>query len=506
VTRRHVTRRTVLKAALIGVPSAAAAVGGGMGWLWAAADVSTAGRVRFANRLAIPPLAASHRDASGRRVFNLRAAPGKRRLRPGRATATWGVNGPHLGPTLRATRGETVLVNLRNDLPETTTVHWHGMHLPARMDGNPHQPIRPRTTWSPTWTIDQPAATLWYHPHPHQRTARHAYRGMAGMFILDDPDAAPHGLPSRYGVDDIPVIVQDIRLDDDNQLDERKPMMGGVGLLGSLICVNGTPAPYHEVATERIRLRLLNASNARVYRFGFADDRTFSLIGTDGGLLAAPYETTRVQLSPGERAEIVVTLRPGERTVLRSHQPDLGVNLWDHRFSGGDDTLDILELRAARRLAPSPPLPDRLAEAPQIAAATAAVTRTFQLAGFSINGQRMDMSRIDFAVTKGSTEVWEVTALDGTPHNFHVHDVQFQVLSVGGKPPPPELRGWKDTVHTPPKVPVRIAMRFRDHADRDVPYMYHCHLLYHEDQGLMGQFAIVEPGHTPGTPDAHHHG
>src|SRR5690606_35134294 len=146
----------------------------------------------------------SHRDADGRRVFDLRAAAGRHRFRPGRPTPTWGINGPHLAPTLRAVRGETVLVRFRNDLPETTTLHWHGMHLPAAMDGGPHQPVEPGTTWSPTWTIDQPAATLWYHPHPHGRTAAHVYRGLTGMFILDEPE--PPQLPNRYGIDDIPVI------------------------------------------------------------------------------------------------------------------------------------------------------------------------------------------------------------------------------------------------------------------------------------------------------------
>jgi FtsP/CotA-like multicopper oxidase with cupredoxin domain len=503
-----VNRRTLLKAGVGGVSVAAVGAGGGLAWVYTSADINNAGSVDFTSRLAIPPLAPSRRDTSGRRVFELRARPGEHRLRPGPLTATWGINGSYLGPTLRAVRGETVVVNVHSDLPETTSIHWHGMHLPARMDGGPHQPVEPGDTWSPSWTIDQPAATLWYHPHPHEQTAKHVYRGLAGMFIIDDPDAVAGGgtgvLPSRYGIDDIPVIVQDKRLDDDNQLNERHRPFSGVGILGGVICVNGTTGPYHEVTTERTRLRLLNASNARVYRFGFDDDRPFSLVGTDGGLLDAPREMTRIQLSPGERAEIVVTLRARQRAVLRSFPSDLGLDFWSHRFSGGDDTLDILELRASQRLEPSPPLPGRLAEAPGLAAPTAAVDRTFELSGHNMNGQKTDMGRIDFAATRGTTEVWEVTANDG-PHNFHVHDVQFQVLTVDGERPPPELRGWKDTVHTPPGVPIRIALRFRDHSDPDAPYMYHCHVLYHEDQGLMGQFVVVEPGQAPGDPGGGHH-
>ena len=217
-------RRALLKAGLVAVPTAAAVTAGGVGRWWAGIDITTAGRIRFVNRLAVPPLARSERDAEGRRVFDLRAAPGRHRFRPGRPTPTWGINGPHLAPTLRAARGETVLVRFRNDLPETTTLHWHGMHLPAAMDGGPHQPVEPGATWSPTWTIDQPAATLWYHPHPHGRTAAHVYRGMAGMVILDEPE--PPDLPHRYGVDDIPVIVRDINLTDGNRLDEGERARG----------------------------------------------------------------------------------------------------------------------------------------------------------------------------------------------------------------------------------------------------------------------------------------
>ncbi|GLW06757.1 multicopper oxidase [Microtetraspora sp. NBRC 13810] len=503
--RRRLTRRRLLKAGLIGTSATVVATAGTMAWLWTSSDASTAGQVRFVNRLAIPPLDSGRLDGSGRRVFDLRAAAGSRRWLPGRPTATWGFDGGHLGPTLRAARGETVLVNVRNDLAETTTVHWHGMHLPAVMDGGPHQPIAAGGTWHPTWRIDQPAATLWYHPHPHGRTGRHVYLGMAGMFILDDPQAAPPGLPARYGVDDIPVIVQDKNFDGDNQLSESTPLVGGIGILGGTLMVNGTLAPYLDVVAQRTRLRLLNASTSRTYRFGLADGRPFEIVGSDGGLLPAPHTTDRVQLSAGERAEIVVTLRPGERVVLRSFPPDLGTDFWTSRVTGGDDTMDVLELRAAARLEPSPALPGALAEPPALGAADGEPDRRFELAGFEINGRGMDMDRIDFGVVTGRTEVWEISNVDMLPHNFHVHGAQFQVLSVGGAAPPPELRGWKDTVYTPGDAPIRIAVRFGGHTDPDTPYMFHCHLLYHEDLGMMGQFVVTEPGQRPGRPASPRH-
>src|SRR5689334_6639736 len=155
-------------------------------WALQARDVSTVDRVDFNRRLAIPPLAESHLDGAGRRVFDLNAQAGTTDLGHGK-TRTLGFNGSYLGPTLRATRGEQVLVNIHNGLSRDTTVHWHGMHLPARMDGGPHQPIAPGATWSPQWKVDQPAATLWYHPHPDGATEDQVYQGLAGLFIVDDP-------------------------------------------------------------------------------------------------------------------------------------------------------------------------------------------------------------------------------------------------------------------------------------------------------------------------------
>jgi FtsP/CotA-like multicopper oxidase with cupredoxin domain len=334
---------------------------------------------------------------------------------------------------------------------------------------------------------------LWYHPHPHGSTARHVYRGLAGMFIIDDESSGSFGLPAEYGVNDIPVIVQDVAFDGDGQLDRRRRWFNQVGFLGDTILVNGTIAPYIEVVDDRIRLRLLNASTARVYDFGFSDDRPFLLVATDGGLLPAPYETTRTMLSPGERAEIVVTLDPSTRAVLRSYPPSLGSDFANNRFSGGSDSFDIVELRAATELRASPEVPTHLVEVPSVNSSEAVQIRRFDVTTRAINGQDMDMGRIDAVVDAGTVEIWEVTGIS-VPHNFHVHGVQFQVLDIDGSPPPPPLQGWKDTVYLMPDVTTRIIITFPDEADPKRPYMYHCHLLRHEDRGAMGQFVIVGPG------------
>ncbi|RKN37822.1 multicopper oxidase family protein [Micromonospora endolithica] len=505
-TRRRPLVRLLLGVLAVVLVLCAGGVAAGA-WVFTRPGNDTVGEVDFVRPLAVPPLAPSRIDGQGRRVFDLLARDGQRDFHgDGRTTRTAGFDGDYLGPTLRAKRGERVAVNVVNRLGETTSVHWHGMHLPARSDGGPHQMIRPGATWSPTWTVDQPAATLWYHPHPHGRTEEHVYRGLAGMFLLGDDREAALPLPRRYGVDDVPVIVQDRSFTRAGQFTKTRNSISSIGVLGDTLLVNGTLGPYLDVTTSRVRLRLLNASTARVYSFGFSDGRPFDMIAGDGGLLPRTARLDRLRLSPGERAEIVVTVRPGERVTLRSDGPDLGAGALAARFAGGRDRFDVLQLRAADTLAPSPEVPVDLVPADRLDPASAVTTRRLEFLGRGVNGRSMRLDRIDFAVTRDTTEVWEVENVDGTPHNFHVHDTQFQVLSVGGAAPPPELSGDKDTVYLAPRQPVRIALRFTDHSDPDVPYMYHCHLLWHEDNGMMGQFVVVAPGQSPGRPPTGHAG
>ncbi|WP_353940125.1 multicopper oxidase domain-containing protein [Streptomyces sp. HUAS MG91] len=498
-TKSRTFRKTRLGRVLIVLGSLvvilALVIGGGVLWLWSDAKVSAAGEDTFRNELAVPPLAPSRVDnRTGRRVFDLRAQSGETEFRPGRKTPTAGFNGNYLGPTLRAKRGEKVEVRIRNGLDEASTVHWHGMHLPARMDGGPHRMIGPGGSWSPHWTVGQPAATLWYHPHPHGETESQVRRGLAGMFLVDDDRSERLALPRRYGVDDLPVIVQDVRFDGAKLAFGHK-LMQNVGFLGDRTMVNGTLDPYAVVHDERVRLRLLNASTARTYRFGFTDGRGFALVGTDGGLLGRPAAMNRIQLSPGERAEIVVRMRPGDRTVLRSYPQGNYGDAWQSRFNGGDDTFDVLQLRAADTLRPSPSLPSRLAGQELPDPADAVRERYFELRKSGINGRKMAMDRIDETVTRGTTEVWTVHNGNGMPHNFHIHDVQFRIVSVNGRKPPVQLRGRKDTVFLPNGTTMKLALRFNggpEFADPGTPYMFHCHLLYHEDGGMMGQFVVVD--------------
>ncbi|MER7334285.1 MULTISPECIES: multicopper oxidase domain-containing protein [unclassified Micromonospora] len=441
------------------------------------------GTLSFANRLRVPPLLEPTTAKDGTKQFSLRMQTGQTELLPGKRTATWGFNGAFLGPTVRARRGDRVAMRVHNQLGEPSTVHWHGMRLPAAMDGGPHQMIEPGRTWSPHWTIDQPAATSWYHPHLHGSTAKHVYRGLAGLFLVDDPEAAALGLPSTYGVDDVPLILQDKILDPGGALlEDPKPTWG---FIGDQILVNGVYDPFFEVTTTMLRLRILNGSNARMYNVEFADRRRFQVVGTDAGLLAAPVTVDRVQLSPGERLEIVVEFAPRDQVVLRSVAGDHGIDEGDY---------DLLKFVAADTLAPRPAVPRRLATTPRIEVPAGARERRFRLSGSDeINGREMDMARIDEVVPAGAREIWHV---ENTvyAHNFHIHEVAFRVLDIDGKEPPEYLQGPKDTVFVPGKSTVRLAVHFGHFTDPKTPYMYHCHILRHEDEGMMGQFVIVKPG------------
>ena len=463
--------------------------------------------VTAANPLNIPPLLEPTLH-NGEKVFDLTAQQGSMEFYPGKRTETLGFNGNYLGPTIRAHRGDKVRMNVTNDLSQTTTVHWHGMHLPAAMDGGPHQTIAPGATWQPYWTITNEAATLWYHPHQMGVTGEHVYRGMAGLFIIDDDNSDSLALPKGYGVDDIPLVVQDRQFDASGQFVYRKG--GGAfgapqpaGMTGDTILVNGTLAPYLEAPRTLVRLRILNGSNGRRYNFGFSDSRPFYQIASDGGLLDAPVERTRMLLGVGERAEILVDLSGDDKPVtLMSYPVEQTVSGIGRTFFGeGDENqqFTILEIRpqpAAARIASTTTMPKTLNHITLLAESEAVNTRLFRLDLKTINGQAMDDTRVDAVVKTGTTEIWEVRNESPFYHPFHAHGVQFQVLDRQhfGRPTPAPAyeQGWKDTVVVLPAETVRLIMRFGDYSDPNTPYMFHCHILEHEDMGMMGQFVVVD--------------
>ncbi len=381
-----------------------------------------------------------------------------------------------LGPTLRWNTDDFVAIDVTNNLPETTTTHWHGADVPAEDDGGPHSRIEAGQTWTADFRVIQPAATLWYHPHLMGTTAEEVFAGAAGLIIVDDDNPATTDLPSTYGVDDIPVILQDREFTPDGQLAFELDDDDN-GDLNPELTVNGTMDAYTTVPAGPVRLRLLNGSQARVYELS-VDNGSMVKIASDGGYLAGPVPLETLTLAPGDRAEIIVDTSDG------------GAVLLDEAFGR------VLELRPDPTLPTAEHPPAQLATIDPITPDMIDRDRTFQLGevggGWGINGQQMDMSRIDETVDFDDIERWTVNVGEGV-HSFHIHQTQFQILEVDGEPPPPEDAGWEDTVLVTDDQQVVVAARFNTYANPDVPYMFHCHILDHEDTGMMGQFRVVGP-------------
>lgn len=458
--------------------------------------------VEHDNNLIIPELYEGEMQ-DGVRHFELALREGSREFLPGKITPTWGVNSDFLGPTIRARRGETVQFDIRNDLPETSSVHWHGMHLPPEMDGGPHQEIKSGENWLPTWEIAQPTSTLWYHPHPHGETAKHVWKGIAGLFYVDDDIEI--SLPDEYGIDDIPLVIQDREIDDDGEFSTREDAFG---YFGDKILVNGTVGARFEVQRRLTRFRVLNGSNTRWYNLAFSDGRSFRLVGTDGGLCTGEgSDLTSILISPAERAEIVVEFAPGDDVMLTN----VSESKWKLVDYGADQDFDVIRFVAGAEIEDSENvqlLPDDVA----INEPLDPNRRRYKLSGHStINDEEMDMNRIDDVVTAGSTEIWEISASNFSSHNFHIHGVSFKVLSVDGADQPIDQYGPKDTVQIPKDSTVTVLVTFAEYTDEKFPFMFHCHILRHEDQGMMGQFLVVEPGREDAVPreidlsGGHHH-
>ena len=462
----------------------------------AASPASSAAATVIDGTLPIPPLLLPETQG-GTKVFRLTLEKGESQFLSGQTTATFGFNGSYLGPTLRAGLGDSVRIDVTNHLGETSTVHWHGMHLPAAMDGGPHQTIADSTTWSPQFTIQQPAATLWYHPHMMGQTLQQVGMGLAGLFILDDTDQAHNDLPSVYGVDDIPLILQAKTFGANGQFVLNGGGRGRGGPNGdATTLVNGAISPAINPSASRLRFRVLNASSEEFYNLGFAGGNTFHQVASDGGLLPAPVALTRLQLAPAERAEIIVDIDPSSPMVLQGFGGNGGGR-------GGTDfaTGPVLTINPTQTSAPLAPLPANLTAIERWSPDSAAQTRDFVLGGNdqnpTINGQAMtsmadmmDMTNV-IQVKLGTTEIWNVVNRSNDTHAFHVHDIQFQILQRDGAPPAANESGRKDTVVVHPRETLRLIMRFTDFADPSTPYMYHCHLLNHEDNGMMGQFVVV---------------
>lgn len=449
--------------------------------------------------------------------YNLKIQNGTSTFFEGRSTSTIGVNQAYLGPTLKMDVGSTVRINVNNTLQEETTLHWHGFHVPAKYDGTPHQTMMPGETWTAQFEVRQNPSLFWYHSHAHKQAGPQVYRGLAGPIIVKDPNRLEPELPDSYGVDDVPLIVQDRLFGNNGELIYARSMHDiMMGMQGDTLLVNGIVDPVFECKTELLRLRLLNGSNARIYDFQFANRQSFLMIGSDGGHLEKALEMSQLRLSPGERADILIDMRHGEprQLIAASTSNEMGMmdgammdgGMMGNRWWPGNDredqdrsTFNVLLIVPNAKLDPSPSVPTVFMKHAAVNPADAVRTRQFVLRmgmgmrsgnGFTINGRSMDMGRIDERVKLNTTEIWEVQNASWMPHPFHIHDVQFRILDRDGRLPAPHETGLKDTVLLAPRERVRLLLSFKNYADPDIPYMYHCHILEHEDAGMMGQFVV----------------
>ncbi len=479
----------------------------------------------FQHALPIPPVQTGTPRSDGRLGYALRMTAGSSELVAGTRTPTWGYNGSWLGPALRIPRGKPVAITLHNALDQASTTHWHGAHVPGDQDGGPQSIVEPGESRHYAFALDQPGATLWYHPHTDCLTGPQVYAGLAGLLIVDDGIDRRIGLPHTWGVDDIPLVLQDRRIDADGRLVYMNQQGDSMGMKGDRFLVNGREQPYVNVPAQWVRLRLLNGSNARLYNVALADRRPFRVIASDAGLLPRPVPLQQLLIGPGERYEILLDCRKlqGRTLVLRSDSgdivPELALSpMLADRFDRSG--FDLLQLRVTAPSGTPGRLPSRLVDVEPLHAG--APPRRFSMQGavanpkpspmeatcslapgpggmstglhgldmFSINHQYMDIWVINQRVQRGATEIWEIGNDGHMLHPFHFHGTSFQILDRGGFPLPDQERGWKDVVLVRPFEKVRVVARFDQPAGDDHPFMYHCHILEHEDNGMMGQFTV----------------
>lgn len=422
----------------------------------------------------------------------LRGAPTTAQIFDGPATPVYGLNGTYLGPTIEIDRGEEFAVRMENGLPdEDLILHWHGMLVPSEMDGHPHQAVGPGEFYDYRYTVDQRAGTYWYHPHTHEITGPQTYKGLAGLYIVHDEEE--RGLPLPQGEYDIPLIVQDKRVSENNELIyDLTPIEIMRGWQGDTILTNGLPEAELDVERTRYRFRILNASNARVFKIALSDDRPFHLIATGGGLLQSPVELDSLFLPPADRVEILVDFSgEQEGTTIDLLSAEFFEEFQPGSRQGNPARLLRCNVRAA---GPTPPsLPQSLSSITPWIAEDALRTRSFRLHHFegkhAINDLIFSPMRIDFRVPQNELEIWEFTNPTQILHPMHVHGVQFQVLDRNNRTDQvwPEDAGWNDMVLLLPTSSVRVLIRFTAHPGM---FMLHCHNLEHEDDGMMLNFMV----------------
>jgi FtsP/CotA-like multicopper oxidase with cupredoxin domain len=460
----------------------------------------------FQQALRLPPvLTGSHISITMKRAA-VRVMP------TGPKTWMWTYGGTFPGPMIKRPAGSMTKVTFANELPKgagSMTVHFHGGHQASADDGQPTRHLiergSRRTYTYPLTDAGRPlpAGFRFYHDHRMSRTSRNNWRGLQGMFLVTDRREARLGLP--HGAYDVPLSFTDRSLTADNQLTDPFPgpamhdwMTGpkappNDATVGQKILVNGEFAPYLTVRPALYRLRLLNTSAFSAYDFALSDGRSFTQVGTGNALLPRPVRRSDILLGPAQRADVVVDFRGlrGKDVVLNS------VPRSDGSTGTGSRSAALMQFRVRGSVHRSPAVPKVLRPMPAFDA-PAQVSKVWRFglskdadgSFWSINGLMFDPDRIDYQVVEGTTERWRLKNVSNVTHYVHLHEEEWHTLSRDGKRPPPWERGLEDTWRLDPGEYVDVAATFTDYPG---VFMLHCHMLDHEDHGMMAQFEVVPP-------------
>ena len=434
--------------------------------------------------------------------------------------------GNFLGPILRAQSGTKVRMFFNNNLAEDSVIHPHGLRVPEDCDGHPMLAIGPDQTKIYDFEVIDRAGPYWFHPHPHMRTAEQVYMGLAGLFNVWDPEEEVAVPGASSGANDLPVIIQDRLFDSNNQFLYQPHNMWG--LLGNRVLVNGQPNAAFSLEPRAYRLRFLNGSNARTYKLAWSNNMPLKVIGTDGGLLPAEVSKPYVMLMPGERVDVWAdfTQLARKQVILRSLSFDPGMGMGGGGMGGGGmgpggggggggmgsglpmgAAFDILTVNVGRKASVKPalgPLPAISVRYDGGNVPNYATPRPFTLEMqqmvWTINHRVFEMEAVadDEMVYCDETMAWEWINNSPIPHPMHVHNIMFQVVQRTAPSTSSYATinqglvdsGWKDTVLVWPGERVKIAMTFGPHMGM---YMYHCHILEHEDMTMMRNYVIMDP-------------
>ena len=394
--------------------------------------------------------------------------------------------------------GDIARIPIVNRTTSPISIHWHGLDVPADMDGHPKDAFSSGVTKEYAFPVKNRAGLYFFHSHSHMATAREVYLGLAGLMIVRDDEERALNLPS--GEYEIPMMIQDVRVDPQGQV-AYTPTMNDMmnGWMGNRVLVNGTPNTFCNVKRGMYRLRLVNGSNARMYKLQFSNNQAFTIIGVDGGLLETPQTVTSVLFSPAERLDILVDFQnavAGSDIRLVSAPFTAPVEMMAPVYPQGI-ALDILRFSISADPGIQYQIPARLSTFPEMPNVSGLVSRPIALAmsrgmgmGMrpTINGRTYDINRVDFEVAANSYEIWEFRNTENAMvHPMHIHGRQFRILSRSGGTLAPTDLGLKDTVLVSAQETVRVLVH---HSEYEGMFLFHCHNLEHEDEGMMQNYVV----------------